>query len=101
MRACAIGCPLTPAATASATASASARDVNAGIALGSLIAGIALDSSLGLTGPSLVGMIMAALALVPLLALTAIRATRTDGTHPTSETGQDDSLPSDATHSLV
>ncbi|MET7684334.1 MFS transporter [Streptomyces sp. NPDC005423] len=51
---------------------------NVGIAGGSLTAGIALDSSLGLTGPALVGMLMVALGLVPLLTLTAIRATRTD-----------------------
>ncbi|WP_433170616.1 MFS transporter [Actinoallomurus sp. CA-150999] len=56
----------------------SASAMNVGIASGSFIAGIALDSSLGLTGPSLVGMIMVALALPPLLALTAIRATRAD-----------------------
>ncbi|GED83215.1 MFS transporter [Streptomyces sp. 6-11-2] len=68
-------------------AALSASAFNAGIAMGSLIAGIALDSSLGLTGPSLVGMIMAALALAPLLALTTIRVTRTDSTHPASEIG--------------
>lgn len=56
----------------------SAAAFNLGIAIGSLIAGIALDSSLGLTGPALVGMIMVALGLIPLLGLTAIRATRTD-----------------------
>lgn len=55
-----------------------ASAMNVGIAIGSFVAGIALDSSLGLTGPSLVGMIMVALALLPLLALTALRATRTD-----------------------
>lgn len=56
----------------------SASAFNLGIAIGSLVAGIALDSALGLTGPALVGMVMAALGLVPLLALIAIRATRTD-----------------------
>jgi DHA1 family inner membrane transport protein len=56
----------------------SASAMNVGIAIGSFVAGIALDSSLGLTGPSLVGMIMVALTLLPLLALTAIRATRTE-----------------------
>ncbi|MDH6627197.1 putative MFS family arabinose efflux permease [Streptomyces sp. LBL] len=56
----------------------SASAFNVGIAGGSLIAGIALDSSLGLTGPALVGMIMVGLGLVPLLTLAAIRATRTD-----------------------
>lgn len=48
-----------------------------GIAFGSWIAGDALESSLGLTGPALVGTVMVTLALVPLAALGAIRATRT------------------------
>ncbi|MCW2947146.1 MAG: major facilitator superfamily 1 [Actinoallomurus sp.] len=51
---------------------------NTGIALGSWVAGSALDSSLGLTGPALVGTVMIALGLIPLIALAAIRATRTD-----------------------
>jgi DHA1 family inner membrane transport protein len=55
----------------------SASSFNLGIAVGSLVAGVALDSSLGLTGPALVGVIMVALGLIPLLALSAIRATRT------------------------
>ncbi|MEU1299135.1 hypothetical protein [Streptomyces shenzhenensis] len=50
---------------------------NAGIAVGSWIAGSALDSSLGLSGPALVGTVMVTLALVPLTALGAIRATHT------------------------
>ncbi|MFE4454516.1 MFS transporter [Streptomyces sp. NPDC056796] len=50
---------------------------NIGIAAGSWIAGSALDSSLGLTGPALVGTVMVILALAPLAALGAIRATRT------------------------
>jgi predicted MFS family arabinose efflux permease len=48
---------------------------NGGIALGSWIAGDALESSLGATGPALIGAIMAAVGLVPLLALAALRAT--------------------------
>ncbi|MFH8542176.1 MFS transporter [Streptomyces tendae] len=56
----------------------SASGFNVGIAFGSLVAGVALDSSPGLTGPALVGAIMVALGLVPLLALTALHATRTD-----------------------
>ncbi|WP_328494853.1 MFS transporter [Streptomyces sp. NBC_00414] len=56
----------------------SASAFNVGIAGGSLTAGVALDSSPGLTGPALVGMLMVALALVPLAALGALRATRTD-----------------------
>ncbi|MFJ8948315.1 MFS transporter [Streptomyces sp. NPDC102395] len=42
---------------------------NTGIAAGSLVAGRALDSSLGLTGPALVGAVFAALTLLPLIAL--------------------------------
>ncbi|MFE6028480.1 MFS transporter [Streptomyces niveus] len=47
---------------------------NTGIAAGSLVAGRALDSSLGLTGPALVGAVFAALTLLPLIAL-ALRST--------------------------
>lgn len=47
---------------------------NTGIAAGSLVAGQALDSSLGLTGPALVGAVFAALTLLPLIAL-ALRGT--------------------------
>ncbi|WP_381790161.1 MFS transporter [Streptomyces niveus] len=47
---------------------------NTGIAAGSLLAGRALDSSLGLTGPALVGAVFAALTLLPLIAL-ALRGT--------------------------
>ncbi|MGP4009633.1 MFS transporter [Streptomyces sp. 4N124] len=55
----------------------SASAFNLGIAIGSLTAGIALDSSLGLRGPATVGTIMIAFGLVPLLTLTTLRATRT------------------------
>jgi DHA1 family inner membrane transport protein len=48
---------------------------NGGIALGSWIAGDALESSLGATGPALIGAIMAAVGLLPLFALAARRAT--------------------------
>jgi DHA1 family inner membrane transport protein len=51
---------------------------NGGIALGSWIAGDALDSSLGATGPALVGAVMAVVGLMPLLALAATRATSRD-----------------------
>lgn len=54
---------------------------NAGIAVGSWIAGSALESSLGLTGPALVGTVMVTLALAPLAALGKIRATRTTTPH--------------------
>jgi DHA1 family inner membrane transport protein len=47
---------------------------NTGIAAGSLVAGRALDSSLGLSGPALVGAVFAALTLLPLIAL-ALRGT--------------------------
>jgi DHA1 family inner membrane transport protein len=47
---------------------------NIGIAAGSLVAGRALDSSLGLSGPALVGAVFAALTLLPLIAL-ALRGT--------------------------
>jgi DHA1 family inner membrane transport protein len=36
-----------------------------------------LDTSLGVTGPEVVGAVMAGLGLIPLLVLAAIRATRT------------------------
>ncbi|MFE6157812.1 MFS transporter, partial [Streptomyces sp. NPDC056486] len=42
---------------------------NTGIAAGSALAGQALDSSLGLTGPALVGAVSATLTLLPLIAL--------------------------------
>jgi DHA1 family inner membrane transport protein len=42
---------------------------NTGIAAGSAIAGTALDSTLRLTGPPLVGTVIAALTLLPLIAL--------------------------------
>ncbi|MFH8668077.1 MFS transporter [Streptomyces anulatus] len=47
---------------------------NTGIAAGSLVAGQALNSSLGLAGPALVGAVFAALTLLPLIAL-ALRGT--------------------------
>ncbi|MEV6618309.1 MFS transporter [Streptomyces sp. NPDC051051] len=53
--------PLTSALTTSA--------YNTGIAAGSALAGTALDSSLGLTGPALVGTVSATLTLLPLIAL--------------------------------
>ncbi|WP_432063424.1 hypothetical protein [Streptomyces sp. S1] len=46
---------------------------NTGIAAGSALAGTALDSSLGLTGPALVGALSATLTLLPLIALTGTR----------------------------
>ncbi|MFE6752751.1 hypothetical protein ACFVDQ_04035 [Streptomyces sp. NPDC057684] len=60
-----------PTLTSALTTSA----YNTGIAAGSAIAGTALDSSLGLTGPALIGTVSAALTLLPLIAL-ASRGTR-------------------------
>ncbi|WP_086772004.1 MFS transporter [Streptomyces bobili] len=54
-----------PTLTSALTTSA----FNVGVAGGSWIAGVALDSSLGLTGPPLVGTVIAVLTLVPLIAL--------------------------------
>jgi predicted MFS family arabinose efflux permease len=63
-----------PAATLGAALSTSA--FNTGIAAGSWAAGIALDSSLGSTGPALVGTVIAAMTLAPLTILALGRATR-------------------------
>lgn len=59
-----------PTLTSALTTSA----FNVGVAGGSWIAGVALDSSLGVTGPPLVGTVIAALTLLPLIAL-AVHAT--------------------------
>ncbi len=63
-----------PAATLGAALSTSA--FNTGIAAGSWMAGLALNSSLGRTGPALVGTVIAALTLAPLTLLALSRATR-------------------------
>ncbi|MEU5323987.1 MFS transporter [Streptomyces sp. NPDC021056] len=62
-----------PALAAALTVSA----FNAGIALVSWLAGTTLDTSLGVTGPEVVGAVMAGPGLIPLLVLAAMRATRT------------------------
>ncbi|MFB0620322.1 MFS transporter [Streptomyces sp. AGS-58] len=54
-----------PTLTSALTTSA----YNTGIAAGSALAGQALDSSLGLTGPALIGAVSATLTLLPLIAL--------------------------------
>ena len=54
-----------PTLTSALTTSA----FNVGVAGGSFVAGAALDSSLGVTGPPLVGTVIAALTLFPLIAL--------------------------------
>ncbi|MFD7283489.1 MFS transporter [Streptomyces sp. NPDC059862] len=79
---------------------------NTGIALGSWIAGSALDSSLGLTGPALVGTVMVTLGLAPLAALGAIRATRTPEAPeapeaPATAPGADLSHKTDIRHAAV
>ncbi|MFD6276787.1 MFS transporter [Streptomyces sp. NPDC060209] len=74
-----------PALAAALTVSA----FNVGIALVSWLAGKTLDSSLGVTGPEIVGVVMVGLGLIPLLILAAIRATRTDSPKA-SLSGQDE-----------
>ncbi|WP_240468525.1 MFS transporter [Streptomyces dangxiongensis] len=60
-----------PTLTSALTTSA----YNTGIAAGSALAGQALNTSLGLTGPALVGALFATLTLLPLIAL-ALSGTR-------------------------
>ncbi|MGO4634963.1 MFS transporter [Streptomyces sp. 2RAF24] len=60
-----------PTLTSALTTSA----YNTGIAAGSALAGTAMNTSLGLTGPALVGAVSAALTLLPLIAL-ALTGTR-------------------------
>ncbi|MEV5786432.1 MFS transporter [Streptomyces sp. NPDC052287] len=60
-----------PTLTSALTTSA----YNTGIAAGSALAGTAMNTSLGLTGPALVGALSAALTLLPLIAL-ALTGTR-------------------------
>ncbi|MGV9418205.1 MFS transporter [Streptomyces sp. NPDC003674] len=70
-----------PTLTSALTTSA----YNTGIAAGSALAGTALNSSLGLTGPALVGGVFAALTLLPLIALALTgtrRQTRTAARRP-------------------
>ncbi|MGW4874191.1 MFS transporter [Streptomyces chartreusis] len=61
-----------PTLTSALTTSA----YNTGIAAGSALAGQALDSSLGLSGPALTGAVLAALTLLPLIALALNGTTR-------------------------
>ncbi|MFJ9908653.1 MFS transporter [Streptomyces sp. NPDC101152] len=61
-----------PTLTSALTTSA----YNTGIAAGSALAGTALNSSLGLTGPALVGTVCATLTLLPLTALALTGARR-------------------------
>ncbi|MGA5141426.1 hypothetical protein [Streptomyces azureus] len=78
-----------PTLTSALTTSA----CNTGIAAGSAIAGRAVGSSLGLTGPPLVGTVSAALTPLPLLALAVSRTPRTArvlARHTTSPHARDD-----------
>ncbi|MEU2776995.1 MFS transporter [Streptomyces sp. NPDC007162] len=49
---------------------------NLGTAIGSWIAGLALDSSLGATGPAVIGTVIAALTLIPTIAIACIQRRR-------------------------
>ena len=49
---------------------------NVGTAVGSWVAGLALDSSLGAAGPAVVGTVIAALTLVPTIAIAVIQRRR-------------------------
>jgi DHA1 family inner membrane transport protein len=50
---------------------------NVGIAAATWLAGVALESPLGVTGPEVVGVIMVALGVIPLIILAGMRATST------------------------
>ncbi|MFH9662493.1 MFS transporter [Streptomyces sp. NPDC017248] len=82
-----------PTLTSALTTSA----YNTGIAAGSALAGRALDSRLGLTGPVLVGAVSAALTLLPLIALALRAPSRTPGVsaaHTAPVPARDDAVPS-------
>lgn len=49
---------------------------NAGTAIGSLLAGVALDSSLGATGPAVVGTAIVSMTLIPTTALAVAKRRR-------------------------
>ncbi|MFJ6003429.1 MFS transporter [Arthrobacter sp. NPDC092385] len=70
-----------PSLSAALTVSA----FNVGIAAATWLAGLALDSSLGTTGPSIVGAGMAILGLIPLVILAIMRATRTTTPVPATQ----------------
>ncbi|MFJ2094636.1 MFS transporter [Streptomyces sp. NPDC087901] len=53
---------------------------NVGTAIGSWFAGRALDSSLGATGPAVIGTVIAALTLIPVIAIALIQRRRTAST---------------------
>lgn len=75
---------------------------NIGIAAGSWVAGNALASSLGATGPAIVGVIFVVLGLAPLLALATVRAPRTDASERSPLHHEaPDSVESDATPASV
>ena len=62
---------------------------NVGIAAATWLAGLALDSALGTTGPAIVGAAMAVLGLIPLVILALMRATRTTTPAATAELDDD------------
>jgi predicted MFS family arabinose efflux permease len=68
---------------------------NVGIAAATWLAGVALDSTLGTTGPATVGAAMAILGLIPLIILALMRATRAttaavaEGQAPTAKLADD------------
>ncbi|MFJ6725418.1 MFS transporter [Streptomyces sp. NPDC091281] len=74
----ATGLSIRYASSAPTLAAASAvAAYNGGVALGSWVAGIAMTSVLGVTGPSAVGAAMVAVGLIPLIALAMLRGSRT------------------------
>lgn len=72
---------------------------NFGTAAGSWIAGLALDSNLGATGPAVVGTVIAALTLIPTIAIAVGARRRTAaaagaGTVAGRATGMEEACPS-------
>jgi len=65
---------------------------NVGIAAATWLAGVALDSTFGTSGPAAVGAAMAILGLVPLVILALMRATRTTTTPAATAELDDDVL---------
>ncbi|MEU6914291.1 MFS transporter [Streptomyces olindensis] len=60
---------------------------NLGTAVGSWIAGLAIDSSLGVTGPAAVGTVIAALTLIPAVTIALVRRRR-PGSSPALAAGE-------------
>lgn len=68
---------------------------NVGIAAATWLAGVALDSTLGTTGPATVGAAMAILGLIPLIILALMRATRTPVSNAAEHTAETTTLERD------